>query len=470
MEPRDLSIEEASRAMAEGSLSSVELCASVLDRIDRSQELLNAHITVRPSEEVLADAGAIDHRRASGEVLGPVAGIPIGIKDNFATAGLRTTAGARILADWVPQQDATVVRKLKDAGAVIVGKHNMHEFADGPTNDNPHFGRPLNPWDHSRMSGGSSGGSAVALATGQCLGAVGTDTGGSIRTPAAFCGVVGLKPTYGIVSRSGVVPFSWSLDHAGPMATTVTDTGILLQVIEGHDPADTGSLSVPSVDPLSHIDGGIQGLIFGVETTYFTKWMSPGVRRAFAGALGQVESLGGTVEEVQLPAMEAALAAELAILFPEAASVHASSLEDRAEDYGQDVRLSLLSGRLYRAVDYVAAQRVRSRLRRDLRDLFGRIDILFTPTVVIEPPEWGAATIEVEGGSAQDVLETLVRCLAPFNVTGHPALSIPAGYGDGGLPVGVQLVSPPLGERVLFRAARDLERSLEPSTRRQLPV
>jgi aspartyl-tRNA(Asn)/glutamyl-tRNA(Gln) amidotransferase subunit A len=328
VEPRELSIEEASRAMTAGSLSSVELCASVLDQIAETQGTFNAYITVRPAEEVIADASLIDHRRADGEALGPVAGIPIGIKDNFATAGLRTTAGARILADWVPQHDATVVRKLKDAGAIVIGKHNMHEFADGPTNDNPHFGRPLNPWDHSRMSGGSSGGSAVALATGQCLGALGTDTGGSIRTPAAFCGVVGLKPTYGVVSRSGVVPFSWSLDHAGPMARTVIDAGILLQVIEGHDPADTGSIAVPSVDPFTEVDRGIRGLIFGVETTYFTKWMSPGVRRAFFDVLSQIESLGGMVEEVQLPAMEAALSAELAILFPEAASLHATNLED----------------------------------------------------------------------------------------------------------------------------------------------
>jgi aspartyl-tRNA(Asn)/glutamyl-tRNA(Gln) amidotransferase subunit A len=394
-------------------------------------------------------------------VLGPLAGIPIGIKDNVATAGLRTTAGSQILADWIPRQDAAVVGKLREAGGILVGKHNMHEFADGPTNDNPHFGRPLNPWNRSRMSGGSSGGSAVALATGQCLGAVGTDTGGSIRTPAAFCGVVGLKPTYGVVSRAGIVPFSWSLDHAGPMARTVTDAGILLEAIEGHDPADTGSLAVPSLDPLAEIDRGLRGLVFGVETTYFNTWMSPGVGHVFSDALGQIVSLGGEVEEVRLPAMGAALAAELAILFAEAATLHAKNLDDRAEDYGQDVRLSLLSGRMYRAVDYVSAQRVRSRLRRDLRELFDRIDILFTPTVVIEPPEWGAATIPVEGGESRDVLATLVRCLAPFNLSGYPAISIPAGVGDLGLPVAVQLVGRPFAERAIFRAARDLERAFE---------
>jgi len=451
--------------MAESSLSSVELCVSVLDQIDRLQGALNAYITVRERNEVIAEARLVDSRRADGETFGPLAGIPMGIKDNFATAGLRTTAGSKILADWIPQHDATVVRKLREAGGILVGKHNLHEFADGPTNDNPHFGRPLNPWDRSRMSGGSSGGSAVALATGQCLGAVGTDTGGSIRTPAAFCGVVGLKPTYGLVSRAGVVPFSWSLDHAGPMARTVTDAAILLKVIEGHDPADTGSLAVPSVDPLAEIDRGLRGLVFGVETTYFTKWMSRGVGEVFSNALGQIEALGGAVEEVQLPAMRSAPAAELAILFPEAAALHARNLDERAEDYGQDVRLSLLSGRLYRAVDYVLAQRVRSRLKRDLRESFERIDILFTPTVVIEPPAWGAAAISLEGGESHEVLETLVRCLAPFNLSGYPAISIPAGTGDLGLPIAVQLVGRPFAERELFRAARDLERAFAPHKR-----
>ena len=455
MEPRELTIRQASEYLAGGHLSAVELVSSVLDQIHCLDKQINAFITVRPDFEVLDEARRGVQRHRNGESRGLLEGIPIGLKDNFETAGLRTTVGSKIFADWVPDRDATVVKKLRDAGAIIVGKLNMHEFADGPTNDNPHFGRTLNPWDRSRTPGGSSGGSAVALTANMCLGATGTDTGGSIRTPAAFCGVVGLKPTYGLVSRAGVFPFSWSLDHAGPMARTTRDVAILLQVIAGHDPEDPGSVSGPPVEPLSD-NADIVSMVIGIETSYLTAVMEDDVRRNFDRAVDLLSELGARIEEVKIPRLDASLPAEVAILFPEAASVHRRFLDERPMDYGEDVRRSLLSGRLYRADDYVEAQRVRWVLRRDLAAAFDRVDVLAMPTVIIEPPEWGQQTF-IAQGRRLDLLNAFIRCTAPFNLTGHPALSIPCGLTSRGLPVGIQLVGPPFSEGSILRVGHAFE-------------
>lgn len=465
MEPRELSLAAAHEAMARGKLATTELVGSVLDQIERYNKVVNAFITVRPRDELMREAKQVDERRSRGHRFGPLGGVPVAVKDNFATDGLRTTAGSRILADWIPDRDAVAVRRLKEAGAILVGKLNLHEFADGPTNDNPHYGRTENPWAIGRTPGGSSGGAGAALAADMCLAALGTDTGGSIRTPAAFCGVVGLKPTYGLVSRAGVVPFSWTLDHAGPMARGVRDIGLLLRVIAGHDPEDPGSAPSTPQDPLDGVENGFDGLVVGIETGYFHQVMEPGVRRVLDRATRRIVELGGDIRTVQLPTMRVALPAELAILFPEAASVHRHYLEERLDEYGKDVRLSLLSGRLYRGVDYVNAQRVRVRIRRELAEAFRQVDLLLTPTVILEPPEWGQETFQVEGQQL-DPLNGLIRCLAPFNLSGNPAVSIPYGYGDRELPVGVQLVGPYFAEPVLLRAARALEEDFAPQHRK----
>ncbi len=465
MEPRELSLAAACEAMARGELAAAELVGSVLRQIERYDPAVNAFITVRPLDELLREGERIDQRRSRGQRLGPLAGIPVALKDNFATEGLRTTAGSRILSDWVPGRDAAAVRRLKEADAVVVGKLNLHEFADGPTNDNPHYGRTENPWAVGRTPGGSSGGAGAALAADMCLAALGTDTGGSIRTPAAFCGVVGLKPTYGLVSRAGVVPFSWTLDHAGPMTREVRDIGLLLRVIAGHDPEDPGSAPGPPGDPLDGIERGLDGLVVGTDTGYFQQMMEPGVRRVLDRAARRIVELGGDVRAVQLPTMRAALPAELAILFPEAASAHHQHLERHLDEYGEDVRRSLLSGRLYRGVDYVNAQRVRARIRRELAEAFRQVDLLLTPTVILEPPVWGQETFQVEGRQL-DPLNGLIRCLAPFNLSGNPALSVPYGYGDRGLPVGVQLVGPHFAEPLLLRAGRALEEDFAPQRRK----
>jgi aspartyl-tRNA(Asn)/glutamyl-tRNA(Gln) amidotransferase subunit A len=439
VEPRELSIRDARVAMAHGELSATDLLSSVREAIEAHNRKFNAYISVADWDR-LADETAEGERRSSSSPDRILEGIPIALKDNYATSGWRTTAGSQILRDWVPERDAFVVKRLRQAGAIIVGKANLHEFADGPTNDNPHFGRPLNPWDLDRTPGGSSGGSAVALALDMCLGATGTDTGGSIRTPAAFCGIVGLKPTYGLVSRSGIVPFSLTLDHAGPMARSVDDLALLLAAMAAPDPDDPGSAPAASFawPPSSPLDS-LAGVVVGVETAYTTQVVSAPVRSSFEGALRRLQQLGARVEEVELPVLNAALAAETTILFPEAVSVHRASLELRARDYGRDVRRTLLSGRLYSAEDYVAALRLRSRMQSEVEDVFRRVSVLAMPTVIVEPPGWDERIFHVDGQEL-DVLNTYIRLTSPFNVTGHPALSVPSGVTDAGLPAGLQLV------------------------------
>lgn len=444
--------------MAAGRLTCADLAATVLAAIEAYDPTLHAFITLRPPDEVLGEAESLDHSGFDGKR--PLFGVPIALKDNYATAGLRTTAGSRVLADWIPDYDAHVVSRLRKAGAVIVGKLNMHEFADGPTNDNPHWGRSLNPWDPERTSGGSSGGSAVALAAGMCLGATGTDTGGSIRTPAAFCSVVGMKPTFGLVGRSGIVPFSSSLDHAGPMARTVADTARLLTVMAGHDPFDSASSDRPFTDYEVSLGQEVDSLVIGVEVSYLTAVMEPGVRAAFEGALRELRSLGAEIVEVSIPILRASLAAEMAILFPEAVAVHGTTLDEHLSDYGRDVRLSLLSGRLYSAVDYVNAQRVRSLIRREFDHALETVDVLAMPTVVIEPPRWGQDAYRIEG-QAYDALNAFIRCTSPFNLSGHPALSVPCELGADGMPVGLQLVGRWFDESTLLRVGDAFERSRE---------
>ena len=459
MEPGLTTIAAERAAIREGSRTCVDLAEASLAAIERLDPTLNAFITARPRAEVLRDAAALDRR--SAEKL-PLRGIPIALKDVFATRGLRTTAASRVLADWVPNADATVVTSLREAGAVLVGKLNLHEFANGPTNDNPHYGRPLNPWDRSRVTGGSSGGSAVALAAGMCLGSLGTDTGGSVRTPSAFCGTVGLKPTYGLVSRYGVTPFSASVDHVGPMARTVRDAAILLTTIAGHDPEDPGSLVTPRIDYEATLDEDIRGLRIGVETTYLTAIMTPGVRRAFDRALTALASLGAEIVELQLPVLRASLAAELAIIFPEGLAVHQPTLRERFLDYGRDVRLSFLSGHLYSALDYVQAQRVRALIRQELDRVFAdQVAILAMPTVVIEPPLWDAESYPVEGQDF-DALNAFIRCVSPFNLSGHPAVSVPCWDDSPGLPVGLQLVGRRLDEATLLCLGHAFEQTRPP--------
>lgn len=445
MQPRELTIKEAATELTAGRLTATELVISCLDRIDESNGEFNAFLQVRPRQDLLVDARASDQRRRARASLGPLDGIPIGLKALYAYPGLATSAGSKILADWFPVTESAVVTNLRRAGSIIMGMLNMHEFANGPTNENPHFGPPRNPYDATRISGGSCGGSAVALATHMCLGATGSDTGGSIRIPSAFCGTVGLKPTYGLVSLDGVVPFSKSLDHAGPMARTAEDALILLHgMTGGATPVSTGTTTQRRT-----------AIRVGVERDYFLRYMDNDSRLAFEDALANLEKAGYEICEVEWPAVAKAGAAELAILFPEAAAAHHQFLETRLFDYGADVRLSLLSGRLYSAIDYVNAQEVRRKLREGLDRILDEVDIIATPTVFMTAPKRGISRISTDEGEVE-VLEALVRCVAPFNLTGHPALSVPCGFGADGLPMSLQLVGPWFAEERLVDVAKSL--------------
>ena len=429
-----LTIAEAAVAIEKRDLSPLELTEALLARIQALNPSLNAYITVA-AEEALARAREAQEEVARGHYRGPLHGIPLALKDVFATAGMRTTAGSRILADWLPQEDALVVRRLRETGAVILGKLNMHEFAYGVTSINPHYGPVRNPWDQERIAGGSSGGSAAALAVGLCLGSLGSDTAGSIRIPAALCGVVGLKPTYGLVSRQGVVPLAWSLDHVGPMARTAEDVAILLAAI-----ADTGSHGYRE-----DLKGEVRGLRVGLPRRYFFEGVEPEVLAAVEAAARTLEGLGMAVEEMELPGAEEALAARSAIGFAEATAYHLPNLRSRPQDYGPDVRLLLEQGLLYPAVHYVQAQRFRRRFGEDLRNLLQRWDILVTPTTP-------AAADPIARGTS-DESRRLIRFTGPFNLAGLPACSLPCGFTGEGLPVGLQIIGRPSEEGTMLRVA-----------------
>lgn len=439
-------------------LSAVELLESCLAEVEARNEELNAFLRLRPPEKLLEEARLVDQARRSGEPVPVLAGIPVGMKDNFAIEGLETTAGSTVLeGGWHPE-DAAVTAALRRHGCIIMGSTNMHEFADGPTTDNPHYGRTENPHRHGHTPGGSSGGSAAAVAAGMCVAAMGTDTGGSIRTPAAFCGLAGMKPTFGAVSRAGIYPFSWTLDHAGPLARTVDEVAAVLRAISGPDAQDPAARVAGSRDGFDVSTSTNQPTV-AFDSTYFTRHMTHGVGQAFRRALSTLEEdLGCRVVEVDLQVMEHALDVLVTILFSEATAIHREHLEDRLASYGSDVRVSLLSGRFYSAEDYANAQRVRGLLWRSLEALFETVDFLVTPTVVMEAPRWGTQHFHV-GSRRMDDLEAYIRCTSPFNISGSPVLSIPCGNGAQGLPVGLQIVGPHGSDFRLLEFGRQFEQA-----------
>jgi aspartyl-tRNA(Asn)/glutamyl-tRNA(Gln) amidotransferase subunit A len=441
-----LTLAEAASAIQSGSLSPVELTEAYLDRVDRLNPTLNAYITITAD---LARAEARAAQDGTGPS-GPLRGIPIALKDLFDTAGVRTSGASKILAGRVPTQDATVTARLRAAGAVLLGKLNMHEFAYGVSNDNPHHGPARNPWNMERIPGGSSGGSGVAIAAGLCLGTLGSDTGGSIRIPAALCGITGLKPTYGRVSRAGVLPLSWSMDHVGPMARTVRDCAILLGVIAGHDPSDPASANEPVPDYLDGLEDGAGGLRIGLPRRYFFEQVDDEVRSAVEVAAERLRAEGADVRDVDIDQIELAPIAGATILVSEAAAYHQHWLRERPEDYGEDVRQRLLTGELYPATAYINAQRVRTVMRESFLRTLSDVDLLLAPaTPITAPPIAGFST---------DVRANLTRYTTPINLVGLPSLSVPCGFDSANLPIGMQLIGRPFDEARLFRAGRAYER------------
>jgi len=431
-----------------------ELTQAFLNRIERIDRRINSYITVT-AEAALRDARRLDRSRARR---GALHGLPIGVKDLCATKGVRTTAGSKILADWIPSFDAAVVERCRAAGAVVLGKLNMHELAYGVTTNNPHYGPTRNPWNTECVSGGSSGGSGAAVAASLCAAAIGTDTGGSIRIPAAACGVVGLKPTYGRVSRHGVVPLSWSLDHVGPLAKSVEDAALMLGVLAGRDDRDPTSSARRVDNYRTALRRSPRGLRVGIPREHFFDVVSDEMRAAFDAAVATLKRLGMRLTPVSIPSLPQASVAELAIMMPEASAYHARSLRNRPDDFGADVRGFLELGRLVPASAMVAAQRLRARLAAECAAVFHRVDALVVPSMAVSAPRIADSTVTI-GGVVLDVAMALSRNMMPFNLTGLPAIAIPCGRSSSGLPLSLQIAAAPFAEATVVRIAHGYEQA-----------
>ena len=455
-----LTITEAARGLRRKDFSPVELTQACLDRIDLIDGRLHSFITVT-ADLALQQAKRAEHELHTGKDRGPLHGIPIALKDLYATKGIRTTCHSAVLQDSVPDYDATAALKLTAAGAVLLGKLGMHEFAfGGPSVDAP-FPAVRNPWSTAHIPGGSSSGSGAALAAGLCYGALGSDTGGSIRTPSSHCGVVGIKPTYGRASRFGVIPLSWSLDHTGPMARSVEDCAMLVQTLAGYDPKDPASANVPIPDFCAGLKNGIKGLRVGVpRTNWFSenKGIDPQTETVFNLALKTLKDLGATIMEIDGTPFSLARKANQTILVCEAYAYHEKTLQETPMKFGSSVRRRILEGAFLSAADYITAQRARSVLNQQIRANFSRVDVFAMPSAP-RPPE----TFESMDPNEQNLRPNFTN---PFNLTGLPAISVPCGFTPGNLPAGLQIVAQPFQEATCFRVAYAYEQATEWHKRR----
>ncbi|MFI9318215.1 amidase [Kitasatospora aureofaciens] len=451
MQPYELSLAAAADAIRARRLSPVELVDSVLDRIEEVEPHLGAYVTVT-AERARRAAAEAEHEVAHGRYRGPLHGIPMGLKDLIDVDGMPTTASSRVRADHRATADSTVAARLGAAGAVLLGKTHTHEFAFGLTTP-----QTRNAWDRTRVAGGSSGGSAVAVASGAATFALGTDTGGSIRVPAALNGVVGLKPTYGLVPRHGVTPLSWSLDHVGPLTRTVEDAGLVLTALAGHDPRDPASLRVPTADYRPGPATDLTGLRIGLPRTYYFDHVHPLVEDAVRDAVGQLEALGARLVEVDVPMTRYIQATQWGLMVPEAAAYHEGALRTVPELYQEDVRILLEAGGLMSAGDHIRAQRSRTLMRAEWARMLAEVDVIAAPSVPMPAVGTDESTVTWPDGTAEAVSDAYVRLSAPANITGVPALTVPVGHDPAGLPIGLQLLARPLGEPVLLRVGHAYE-------------
>jgi aspartyl-tRNA(Asn)/glutamyl-tRNA(Gln) amidotransferase subunit A len=457
-----LSIEQAARLLRRREISPLDLVEASLARIERWNASFYAFLTVL-AEGARRQAKLAEREIRRGRARGPLHGIPISLKDNFWTRGIRTTAGSKILADFVPEADSDVAVKVARSGAILLGKTNMHEFAYGITGENPHYGSSRNPWARDRMSGGSSGGSAVAVGTGMGFASVGTDTGGSIRIPSALCGIVGLKPTFGLVSTAGVVPLGITFDHAGPIARSVTDACILLEAIAGKYPRGE---TRPDYRKLRRNRPRRFGV--GLPKEFFFERLDGEVRRLVEGAAKKFESLGARVEEVSLPRLTGAIEQATNVVIAEASEYHESQgyYPARAAEYGDDVCGHLEGGHKLLAVDYLRALPKRREIAEDFQAAFEEVDVILAPTSPIPAPRIGELAFHSPGERETTVRAELLRLTRPANLTGFPAISIPCGFTRDGLPVGLQLMAPRWGEARLLSIALAYEEATEWHKRR----
>ena len=443
----ETSIAEAAGLLREKKISPVELTTACLARIEQLDPSINAFITVM-HDSALAQARKAEAEIHSGNWRGPLHGIPVGLKDLIDTAGVKTTCASALFAERVPTEDAEIVRRLKLAGAVLIGKQNMQEFAYGGTSTSSHYGPVHNPWDVDRIAGGSSGGGAAAVATGMCCAAIGTDTGGSVREPAAFCGIVGLKPTYGRVSVRGVFPLSPSLDHVGPLCRNVTDTALMLQVMAGYDRLDATSVEWPVESYVDALNTKTKPRI-GIVRQPFFEGLDPEIEEAMDEALKELTQVCSALVEIELPPTPAAVQA------PEVYAVHSQYFATSPDLYGRWIRERLKQAASVGTVAYVEARQQLDRVRRSVQDVFSKVDILVTPTTPVPP----ITITEALNMSPDPAGELWLRNTRPFNAYGLPAISIPCGFTRAGLPIGLQLAGPHFCEAGLLSFAHTFEQA-----------
>ncbi|WP_129124694.1 Asp-tRNA(Asn)/Glu-tRNA(Gln) amidotransferase subunit GatA [Geomonas oryzae] len=477
MEIFDLTIHELHEKLKAKEVSSVEATRAMLDRIEAVDGQVNAYITVTP-EQALVEAEAADRRIAAGDIA-PLTGIPMGLKDIFITKGIRTTCGSRILENFVPPYDGTAVAKLKEQGAVIVGKLNQDEFAMGSSNESSYFGPVKNPWNLECTPGGSSGGSAAAIAARTATATLGTDTGGSIRQPASHCSCVGVKPTYGRVSRYGVIAYASSLDQVGPLTRDVTDAALLLGAVAGYDPKDSTSVNTPVPDYLAGLKSGVKGLKIGLPKQYFIEGLDPDVKRAMDEAIALYKSLGAELREVSLPHTEYAVATYYLIATAEASSnlarydgvrfghraeevrgLKEMFAKTRAEGFGSEVKRRIMLGTYalssgYYDAYYVKAQKVRTLIMQDFLNAFNEVDVLLTPIAPTPPFKIGEKLADPLQMYLSDIFTI------PVNLAGTCGISIPAGFSAAGLPIGLQLIGKPFGEATILSTAYAFEQETQ---------
>jgi aspartyl-tRNA(Asn)/glutamyl-tRNA(Gln) amidotransferase subunit A len=452
VEPYELTLSAAAAHIQAGRLSPVELTNSVLDRIDATQNTLRAFVCVT-AELARNAAQAAAEEIAAGRYRGPLHGIPLGVKDLYDTAGVLSTSGSNVRAGHIPDTDAVTVERLFAAGMVMVGKTHTHEFAYGVIT-------PIsrNPWNPRHIVGGSSGGAAAAVASGACMVGLGSDTAGSIRIPASLCGTVGLKPTYGRVSRRGVASLAWSLDHVGPLTRNVRDCALVLNAIAGFDRLDPACVDVPVPDYTAGLDQDITGLRVGVPANYFFDHVHDDVAAAVRHAIGVLHNLGAQVREVTIPYADALAAVEFGIVLPEASAYHQQWLRDKGDLYSPDVRLLLEMGQFVLATDYIKALRIRTLIQQAWAAMFDDIDVLVSPSTPFAAPSVGTVDVTWSDGMTEDIVTALRRLTSPGNVTGLPALSLPVGFnGSTGLPLGMQIIGRPFDEATVLRIGQAYE-------------
>jgi aspartyl-tRNA(Asn)/glutamyl-tRNA(Gln) amidotransferase subunit A len=449
-EKQPRSIAALATALQEWRLSPVEVVNALLERIESEDAKLNAFVTVLP-ERALEEATRAEKEILAGEYRGPLHGIPIGIKDLIYTEGVRTTMGSTFFEDYIPDRNATVVSKLEEAGAILIGKTNTHEFAYGPTGDSSHFGPTRNPHDLRRIPGGSSGGSGAAVAAELCYAALGSDTAASIRVPAALCGVVGMKPTFGRVSKSGAFPLAWTLDHVGPLSRTVEDNALLLNALAGYDAEDPYSADRPAEDFTRDLQRNVRGSVVGVPASHYFEHVEDEVERRVREAVEVLRSLGAEVREVEIPNLPEALKAQRIILAVEAYTIHKERLDNEPERFGDEIGERLRDAEHLKAHRYAKAQHVtKRRSLKEVSRVLEEVDVLLTPTVPIAATEIGQREVNI-GDHEELVFSALTRFTGPTNLNGLPSLSVPCGLTHSGLPVGLQIIGRPFDEATVYR-------------------